>query len=914
MKRLIGPGKSPLVISLLMIIAGIVYPVSIVRARPKSLKVVGPLFAEVGENIVFTVTSGGLPVRGVTVSFAGYRGITDERGLVSFRVNFTGVFKAIASKSGYEDGVALVLVLPKGNDKFRIRAFRLHEEQVGTTIFSYMLAGANFASIKAYYLRDEHGNIYPAIIGEHGFIRVPHEVQHKSLSWTISVARDWGLEVYLIAEVLPEPLFGENATFSPLPELTGERMLNYLKQSINETLILARFAEEQDVAILDANVACALEDGYKVYESLVPEIRELYRGELAIGWDLGNRFVRSLKFPDINYSKFDVLTPRFNIGLITEFNTPSKLKRLIIDVLDYVQEVKRKYGIKVLVTWIASLELYEEHEADCRTFFSNFKDYEEARIWLIRKILEEAAKRDIDGVEVYTQWFYERAVAPHGIWEGAAELAVWQSKRPLNTVAAYLVNPWNAEERRTLRILEHSRLASINIIAKSESPLVKKWVSSKIKSAYEAFGNHSSRRAEELASEILEFLFHVENPLNIAVDGNGDEWLNLDPVYFNPSKNFPWFNLVWIGEVEAKDVGNLKCVYAANDKENLYLMLEFYGRPPKHLPLLAIDTSGEWRHESRCEFHIPLSRGLSDLWRVSYEGMSAYEGHFNPQNPNSTIVGSIEVRVNDVVELRIPLKFLGNPEKVNLIVWYPGMAPWGDVEVDIVDWRVGPENSSVVISTSTGKVLRGESLVVRGFIYPAHANSNITLTYTMSNGTVLHRSVKSSLLGEFEDVFTPKVAGSWKVKASWSGDLDHGGAESPEVSFTVLKPAEFVASNLVINPAKVEIGEIVSISANVTNIGDVCGTYTVYLRINGLEVDNRTVTLAGGESTIVRFEVAKDEAGVYSVELAGLKGSFIVRKVQRPPLLGSYTAIAVLVVIILIAFWRKLFRISTTRT
>jgi len=125
-----------------MVIAEIVHPVAMVRACPKSLKIRGPLFAGVGEDIVFTVTSENMPIKGVTVSFAGYRNITDEGGLVSFRINFTGVFKAIASKSGYEDGVALVLVLPKGNDKFKIRAFRLHEEQVGTTIFSYRLAGA----------------------------------------------------------------------------------------------------------------------------------------------------------------------------------------------------------------------------------------------------------------------------------------------------------------------------------------------------------------------------------------------------------------------------------------------------------------------------------------------------------------------------------------------------------------------------------------------------------------------------------------------------------------------------------------------------------------------------------------------------------------------------------------------------
>ena len=48
-------------------------------------------------------------------------------------------------------------------------------------------------------------------------------------------------------------------------------------------------------------------------------------------------------------------------------------------------------------------------------------------------------------------------------------------------------------------------------------------------------------------------------------------------------------------------------------------------------------------------------------------------------------------------------------------------------------------------------------------------------------------------------------------------------------------------------------------------------------------VDTKTVTLAGGESTTVTFELAMEEAGMYDIEVAGIKGSFLVKEIQPIP-------------------------------
>lgn len=43
----------------------------------------------------------------------------------------------------------------------------------------------------------------------------------------------------------------------------------------------------------------------------------------------------------------------------------------------------------------------------------------------------------------------------------------------------------------------------------------------------------------------------------------------------------------------------------------------------------------------------------------------------------------------EVIQLKIPLRFLGNSKKLNLMVGFPQMHMdiWGDIEVDIVDWK-----------------------------------------------------------------------------------------------------------------------------------------------------------------------------------------------------------------------------------
>jgi beta-lactamase superfamily II metal-dependent hydrolase len=96
------------------------------------------------------------------------------------------------------------------------------------------------------------------------------------------------------------------------------------------------------------------------------------------------------------------------------------------------------------------------------------------------------------------------------------------------------------------------------------------------------------------------------------------------------------------------------------------------------------------------------------------------------------------------------------------------------------------------------------------------------------------------------------------------------------------EPAKFALSALSISPSEVKAGESVTISADIANSGGSSGSYTAILKINGSQVETKSVVLDTGESQVVSFTVTKESTGTYTVELGGLEGTFTVTKVVTP--------------------------------
>ena len=330
--------------------------------------------------------------------------------------------------------------------------------------------------------------------------------------------------------------------------------------------------------------------------------------------------------------------------------------------------------------WVASLLLKDLKAAN--QIIGMFGNYENARVWLLDTILKEASKRDAAGVEVCMPWYHSRLIGPHGPY--ADQFSVWQSKRPLNTVVSYFSHPWNNEGREILRVLQHAVLATN--FAASYNQEFAGWAEGMLAESLKAYRNGDYTSANSIASEILGKMSGFENPPGIRIDGDGSEW-GVDPIYFNASKQLPPLKLlagdsIPLGGDNAiiiENMRSLKAVYAVNDQENLYLMLEFY-EPAKHVSGLhiSIDTSGEWTHREGQEYNIILCYPGGEICTSKYEG-DRFDAH-------GKCFGDVRVAYGNVIEVKVPLEYIEYPERINLLVWYPTMAEWGGMEVNIVKW------------------------------------------------------------------------------------------------------------------------------------------------------------------------------------------------------------------------------------
>jgi len=132
-------------------------------------------------------------------------------------------------------------------------------------------------------------------------------------------------------------------------------------------------------------------------------------------------------------------------------------------------------------------------------------------------------------------------------------------------------------------------------------------------------------------------------------------------------------------------------------------------------------------------------------------------------------------------------------------------------------------------------------------------------------------------------------------------------------TFTILTPlpkAIFTTSELSVTPAEVYTGEEVTISILVTNIGNLAGSYKVGLKINGVLLTFKPVTLEAGASEVASFIVAKNVAGTYEVIVDGLSDTFVVNVPPEPTepinwwLIGGIIAGSIALVVIMALTFR----------
>jgi len=84
------------------------------------------------------------------------------------------------------------------------------------------------------------------------------------------------------------------------------------------------------------------------------------------------------------------------------------------------------------------------------------------------------------------------------------------------------------------------------------------------------------------------------------------------------------------------------------------------------------------------------------------------------------------------------------------------------------------------------------------------------------------------------------------------------------------EPAAFVANEIIITPVEVILGESSTVSVIISNTGQLAGSYQPVLSLGETFMESQEITLNGGESTTVEFEITPNTIGIQELSILGL--------------------------------------------
>jgi hypothetical protein len=125
----------------------------------------------------------------------------------------------------------------------------------------------------------------------------------------------------------------------------------------------------------------------------------------------------------------------------------------------------------------------------------------------------------------------------------------------------------------------------------------------------------------------------------------------------------------------------------------------------------------------------------------------------------------------------------------------------------------------------------GQQIEIEGMITPAHTGKNVVLYYRKgtSSWNVLNTTTMDSS-GAFSFTVTFSSVGTYYMRASWSGDADHEGADSSILSFDVsLAPSSIY---LTLSTSTIYVGETATITGYISPIHPY-QTVNLYYSIDG---------------------------------------------------------------------------------
>jgi hypothetical protein len=110
---------------------------------------------------------------------------------------------------------------------------------------------------------------------------------------------------------------------------------------------------------------------------------------------------------------------------------------------------------------------------------------------------------------------------------------------------------------------------------------------------------------------------------------------------------------------------------------------------------------------------------------------------------------------------------------------------WAPGQVAASYRSLAPSTMSLTVSATY--LIQGGTITLSGQLSPALQSQNVTIyTRTDNSPWTVLRTVTTDSSGRFTYVWSAETAGLWYVRASWSGDDDYAGADSPVQTVTIL--------------------------------------------------------------------------------------------------------------------------------
>lgn len=175
----------------------------------------------------------------------------------------------------------------------------------------------------------------------------------------------------------------------------------------------------------------------------------------------------------------------------------------------------------------------------------------------------------------------------------------------------------------------------------------------------------------------------------------------------------------------------------------------------------------------------------------------------------------------------------------------------------------------------------GEGITVNSFVVLSLSKIEVEISIGSAAATGARDVSLTTAAGTdiFEDGFTVR---SLPRPKPWEGL-----SEAPSMA----SPADISTRNVRLDSQQVSLGETVTVYANVVNDGNLPGTYSVVLRLNGEVVETQEVTVPGNQAVPVTFTVKPSKTGTYQVDISGQVAGFVVSKAKGIP--GSLIALMV---------------------